>query len=116
MSHFFCPIDLTLAKETRSMTLSIVRRVLRPFGSPRRNLLHDNGLTHMNTACVVITLTTAAVTAAIAVADFIAAGFVLANSAEVGMPRVSCGLLVPVGGLVGAAGGALKRRPALERC
>jgi DoxX-like family len=35
----------------------------------------------------VITLTTALVTAGIAVADFIPARFVLANSAEVGVPR-----------------------------
>ncbi len=41
----------------------------------------------MNTAYVAITLTTAISTAAIAVADFIPAGFVLANSAEVGVPR-----------------------------
>jgi hypothetical protein len=41
----------------------------------------------MHTACVLITLTTAAVTAGIAVADLIPAGFVLANSAEVGVPR-----------------------------
>ena len=41
----------------------------------------------MNTAFVVITLLTAAVTAAIAVADFVPAGFVLANSAQVGVPR-----------------------------
>ena len=41
----------------------------------------------MNTAYVVIALTTAVVTAGIAVADFIPAGFVLANSAEVGVPR-----------------------------
>jgi DoxX-like family len=41
----------------------------------------------MDTAFVVITLTTAVVTAAIAVADLIPARFVLANSAEVGVPR-----------------------------
>ncbi|OBH07849.1 MULTISPECIES: DoxX family protein [unclassified Mycobacterium] len=41
----------------------------------------------MHTACLVITLTTAVVTAAIAVADLVPAGFVLANSAEVGVPR-----------------------------
>ena len=41
----------------------------------------------MDTAFVVITLTTAVVTAGIAVADLIPAGFVLANSAEVGVPR-----------------------------
>jgi hypothetical protein len=40
-----------------------------------------------STAYVVITVTTAIVTAAIAVADFIPAQFVLANSAEVGVPR-----------------------------
>jgi hypothetical protein len=41
----------------------------------------------VGTAYVVITLTTAIVTAGIAVADFIPARFVLANSAEVGVPR-----------------------------
>ena len=41
----------------------------------------------MDTAFVVITLTTAAVTAAIAVADLVPAKFVLANAAEVGVPR-----------------------------
>src|ERR1700753_1640840 len=41
----------------------------------------------MNTALIVVTVTTALVTAAIAVADLIPAGFVLANSAEVGVPR-----------------------------
>lgn len=41
----------------------------------------------MNIAYVVITLTTATVTAAIAVADLAHAEFVLANSAEVGVPR-----------------------------
>ena len=41
----------------------------------------------MNTAYVAITLITAIITAGIAVPDFIPAGFVLANSAEVGVPR-----------------------------
>jgi hypothetical protein len=41
----------------------------------------------MNTACVVVAVTTAVVTAGIAIADLIPAGFVLANSAEVGVPR-----------------------------
>ncbi|BBZ39932.1 DoxX family protein [Mycobacterium conspicuum] len=41
----------------------------------------------MGTAYTAITLTTALVTAGIAVADFIPARFVLANSAEVGVPR-----------------------------
>ncbi|MGB8387406.1 DoxX family protein [Mycobacterium sp.] len=41
----------------------------------------------MNTASVVITLITVTITAGIAAADFIPAGFVLANSAEVGVPR-----------------------------
>lgn len=41
----------------------------------------------MHIAYVVITLTTAIVTAGIAIADLIPAGFVLANSAEVGVPR-----------------------------
>jgi hypothetical protein len=50
-------------------------------------LLRDKGLIKMNTALVVITLITAAVTAAIAIADFVPARFVLSNSAEVGVPR-----------------------------
>lgn len=41
----------------------------------------------MHTAYVIVTLTTAVVTAGIAIADLIPAGFVLANSAEVGVPR-----------------------------
>jgi hypothetical protein len=41
----------------------------------------------MHTAYVVITLTTALVTAGMAVADLIPTGFVLANSAKVGVPR-----------------------------
>jgi hypothetical protein len=41
----------------------------------------------MHTAYVVVAVTTSIVTGAIAVADFIPAGFVLANSAEVGVPR-----------------------------
>lgn len=41
----------------------------------------------MNTAFVVITLFTAAITAAVAIPDFIPAQFVLANSARVGVPR-----------------------------
>ncbi|ORA16913.1 DoxX family protein [Mycobacterium arosiense] len=41
----------------------------------------------MNTALVTVTLTTAVITAAIAIADFIPARFVLVNSAQVGVPR-----------------------------
>lgn len=41
----------------------------------------------MHTASLVITLITAIITGAIAIADFIPARFVLANSAEVGVPR-----------------------------
>jgi DoxX-like family len=41
----------------------------------------------MHTASFVVALTTAVVTAGIAVPDFIPAGFVLANSAAVGVPR-----------------------------
>lgn len=41
----------------------------------------------MTIAYVVITLFTAAITAAIAVADLVPAGFVVANSAQVGVPR-----------------------------
>ncbi|ORW33280.1 hypothetical protein AWB91_09140 [Mycobacterium paraense] len=41
----------------------------------------------MHTAYVLVALTTAVVTAGIAVADLIPAGFVLVNSAEVGVPR-----------------------------
>ncbi|SPM26595.1 DoxX family protein [Mycobacterium terramassiliense] len=57
----------------------------------------------MHTAYVLVTLTTAVVTAGIAVADLIPAGFVLANSAEVGVPR---SWLAPLAAakLAGAAG------------
>ena len=41
----------------------------------------------MGTAYLSIAVTTAVVTAAIALADFVPARFVLANSAEVGVPR-----------------------------
>ncbi|MEE6179584.1 DoxX family protein [Mycobacterium sp. 050134] len=41
----------------------------------------------MTTAYVLIALTTAVVTAAIAIADLVPARFVLANSSEVGVPR-----------------------------
>lgn len=41
----------------------------------------------MHSAYLAVTLTTAVSTAGIAVADFIPAKFVLANSAEVGVPR-----------------------------
>lgn len=41
----------------------------------------------MHFAYIAITLITAVITGGIAVADFIPAGFVLANSAEVGVPR-----------------------------
>jgi hypothetical protein len=41
----------------------------------------------MHTAYLVITLITAIITGGIAIADFIPARFVLANSAEVGVPR-----------------------------
>ncbi len=57
----------------------------------------------MHTAYVLITLTTAVVAAAIAVADLIPAGFVLANSAEVGVPRSWLGPLAAAK-LAGAAG------------
>lgn len=57
----------------------------------------------MHTAYVFVTLTTAVVTAGIAVADLVPAGFVLANSAEVGVPR---SWLAPLAAakLAGAAG------------
>jgi hypothetical protein len=57
----------------------------------------------MNTAFVVITLATAVATAGVAVADLIPAGFVLANSAEVGVPRSWIPGLAAVK-LAGAAG------------
>ncbi|MEB3981615.1 DoxX family protein [Mycobacterium sp. 663a-19] len=41
----------------------------------------------MNTTFVIVTVATAAITAAAGVADLVPAGFVLANSAEVGVPR-----------------------------
>jgi hypothetical protein len=44
-------------------------------------------VTDMRAAYLVLTLVTATITAAMAVADFIPARFVLANSAEVGVPR-----------------------------
>lgn len=57
----------------------------------------------MHTALVVISLLTAAITAAIAIADFIPAPFVLANSAQVGVPRSWLPALGAVK-LAGAAG------------
>jgi hypothetical protein len=59
----------------------------------------------MHTAYVLVALTTAVVTAGIAVADLIPAGFVLANSAEVGVPRswlppLAAAKLAGAGGLV----------------
>ncbi|OBG69188.1 hypothetical protein A9X05_09915 [Mycobacterium sp. E3298] len=57
----------------------------------------------MTTACVVITVFTAAITAGIAVADLVPARFVLANSAEVGVPRSWLPALATVK-LAGAAG------------
>src|ERR1700758_2643625 len=57
----------------------------------------------MSTAFIVVTVTTALVTAGIAVADLIPAGFVLANSAEVGVPRSWLPPLAAVK-LAGAAG------------
>jgi DoxX-like family len=41
----------------------------------------------MNTAYVIVVIITAIATAAVAVPDYIPAGFVLANSAKVGVPR-----------------------------
>ena len=57
----------------------------------------------MSTAFIVVTVTTALVTAAITVADLIPAGFVLANSVEVGVPRSWLPALGAVK-LAGAAG------------
>jgi len=57
----------------------------------------------MSTAYFVITLFTATITAGIAVADLIPAGFVLANSAEVEVPRSWLPALGAVK-LAGAAG------------
>ena len=57
----------------------------------------------MNSAFIVVIVTTAIVTAATAVADLIPAGFVLANSAEVGVPRSWLPALGAVK-LAGAAG------------
>lgn len=57
----------------------------------------------MKIAYLVITLTTAVITAGIAVADFIPAKFVLANSSEVGVPRSWLPALGAVK-LAGAAG------------
>lgn len=57
----------------------------------------------MNSLYLVVTLVTAVCTGAIALADFIPANFVSANSAEVGVPR---SWLVPLGALTfdGAVG------------
>lgn len=57
----------------------------------------------MNIAYVVTTIATAVITAGIAVADLIPARFVLANSAEVGVPRSWLPALGAVK-LAGAAG------------
>jgi len=59
----------------------------------------------MNTAYVAITLITSIITAGMAVSDFIPAGFVLANSAEVGVPRswlpaLGAAKLAGAGGLI----------------
>lgn len=66
----------------------------------------------MNTAVVVITLITAAVTGAIAIADLIPAQFVLANSAQVGVPRSWLPALgaVKLAGAVGIVAGLLGPR------
>jgi hypothetical protein len=66
----------------------------------------------MNVAYVVVTLLTAAITAAVAVADLIPAGFVLANSAEVGVPRAWLPPLaaVKLAGAVGLVVGVLGLR------
>lgn len=60
----------------------------------------------MSAAYLVVTLITIVATGGIALPDFVAARFVLANSAEVGVPR---SWLVPLGGLklAGACGLAL---------
>src|ERR1700739_3021012 len=57
----------------------------------------------MNTAFIVVTVTTAIVTGAIAVPELVPAAFVLGNSAKVGVP---CSLLRALGAvkLAGAAG------------
>lgn len=57
----------------------------------------------MFTTYIVVTLVTAAVNAAIVVADLARARFVLANSAEVGVPREALPLLAALKG-AGAAG------------
>lgn len=57
----------------------------------------------MHTALVVTTLLTAAITAAIAIADLVPARFVLANSAQVGVPQSWLPALGAVK-LAGAAG------------
>jgi hypothetical protein len=57
----------------------------------------------MSTACAIVTSFTIAVTAGIAIADFLKAKFVLANSAEVGVPPSWIPRLAAVKA-VGAAG------------
>jgi hypothetical protein len=66
-------------------------------------------LIQMDTAYIVVTVTTAIVTAGIAVADLIPAEFVLANSAEVGVPRSRLPALgaVKLAGAVGLVVGLL---------
>lgn len=74
----------------------------------------------MSIAYLVVTLITVVLTASIAVADYVPAGFVLANSAEVGVPRswlpmlgslklagavgLVAGLVLPAIGIAAAAG------------
>ncbi|CPR04929.1 integral membrane protein [Mycobacterium bohemicum DSM 44277] len=86
-----------------------------PFGSPPRKQLPDSSFgesTGMNTAYVVVTLATALITGAIAVADLVPAGFVLANSAEVGVPRSWLPVLaaLKLAGALGLAAGLLGLR------
>lgn len=58
---------------------------------------------------IVVTVLTAIVTAGVAVADYIPAGFVLANSARVGMPRSWLPMLgtLKLAGAVGLVAGLL---------
>jgi hypothetical protein len=88
-------IELSVPKETSTMTYRLcaapgcaaIRLAVAEIAAPQRIDRWKRDLIQMHTAYVVITLTTAIVTGGIAVADFIPAGFVLANSAEVGVPR-----------------------------
>lgn len=63
----------------------------------------------MNTAYIVVTVTTAVLTAAVALPDYLPAKFVLANSAQVGLSPSWLPMLatLKLAGAIGLAGGLL---------